>query len=179
MVTTDSMVSLLNAGLDYGQKKLSVLEQNAKAWIGDAKTQLQEALADLKNKKQKELGKVKAEAAKVAAKGSEDTASSSVAFNWVGYQLQHGGVVTNTVIRKPSSSDGMYMAHTLLHIWIFSRCMLCLCPQANEDHHQTRPISCLPACRTTSPENSRQPRTSSRTSATTCKTSPKPSRGTT
>lgn len=119
LVTTDSMVGLLNARLDYGQQKLGVLEGKAKAWIGDAKTQIKASLADLKNKKQAELGKVEPE----AAKGSEDGVSSSVAFNWVGYQLQHGGVATNTVIKKPSSSDGMNGLQSLPG----------LCPQANED----------------------------------------------
>ncbi|OTA69582.1 hypothetical protein K449DRAFT_418966 [Hypoxylon sp. EC38] len=113
LTTTDSLVTIFNAGLDYGQLKVGVLEKKAKSWIGDAKSEIKDALARIRNKNQKELGQVSK--SDVSAK-SDNPMGDSVAFNWVGYQIQHGGVVTNAAITPPSSG-GDTNDKVLAEIW--------------------------------------------------------------
>ncbi|KAI1415785.1 hypothetical protein F5Y13DRAFT_186641 [Hypoxylon sp. FL1857] len=102
LTTTDSLVTVLNAGLDYGQLKVRDLEKEAKSWIGEAKTEMKNALARIRSQNQEELGQVST--SDVSAK-NDNPMKDSVAYNWVGYQIQHGGVVTNAVVTPPAGGE--------------------------------------------------------------------------
>jgi hypothetical protein len=104
LVTADSMVAFLNAGLDYGNSKLSELEENAKTWISGMKTTVIDALQNLPNQVQDQQLDP-ALHPDITSQG-QNQLESSVIFNWVGYQLQHGGCATNAVIKPPTSGDG-------------------------------------------------------------------------
>ncbi|KAI0841842.1 hypothetical protein F5Y06DRAFT_258371 [Hypoxylon sp. FL0890] len=99
LTTTDSLVTIFNAGLDYGQLKVGALEEKAKTWIGETKTEIKDALARIRSQNQDELSQVSK--SDVSSK-SDNPMEDSVAFNWVGYQIQHGGVVTNATITPPA-----------------------------------------------------------------------------
>ncbi|KAI1143196.1 hypothetical protein F5Y05DRAFT_367831 [Hypoxylon sp. FL0543] len=99
LTTTDSLVALFNSGLDYGQLKVGALEKTAKSWVGATKSEIKDALARIRSQNQNELGQVSK--SDVSAK-EDNPMEGSVAFNWVGYQIQHGGVVTNATITPPA-----------------------------------------------------------------------------
>jgi hypothetical protein len=105
LTVTDNVLTMLNAGLDYGQLKIASLEDKAKAWIGGAKIHLKTALADVRKNQKTELGQ--ASTSGLLSQDSGDSAAKdSVAFNWIGYQIQHGAVLTNAKLTPPSDVAG-------------------------------------------------------------------------
>ena len=121
--TTDSMVTMLNAGLDYGEQILIQSETDVKNWLQSLKKTIKAQLpvlnkynfggTGLTNKDQQKAPRIQA-----AEQDHEESLKGGVACNWASYQLQYGGAASNASLKdspikskappllQPTSSTG-------------------------------------------------------------------------
>ena len=102
--TTDSMVTMLNAGLDYGEQILTQSETDVKNWLQSLKKTIKAQLPGLANydfggtgltgKEQQEAPRIQA-----AEQDHEESLKGGVACNWASYQLQYGGATSNATLK--------------------------------------------------------------------------------
>ncbi|KAK6526111.1 hypothetical protein TWF281_011148 [Arthrobotrys megalospora] len=98
--TSDSIVAIITSGLDYGEQKVEDVEALAKSFFETSKDKIRNALGDLGgNTTAQQAG------SEPSTQGNSSPSDTSVAFNWVGYQLEHNGCITNATMDVPSDGD--------------------------------------------------------------------------
>jgi hypothetical protein len=101
--TSDSIVTYLNVGLNYGQSKLADLDVDIKAWLQDAKA----AVKKLIQENRPDNITINGQTVNAMCGGSDNSSGKiqhGVAFNWSTYQMTHGGMVTSSTVSKPLTS---------------------------------------------------------------------------
>lgn len=101
--TSDSIVTYLNVGLNYGQNKLADLDVDIKVWLQDAKA----ALKKLIQENRPDNITINGQTVNAMCGGGDNSSGKiqhGVAFNWSTYQMTHGGVVTSSNVSTLSTS---------------------------------------------------------------------------
>ena len=113
MDTTDSLATMLNAALNYGEKKVTKTETDVKKWLGDLKKLTKDQLSklsqhDFKSTDSNERDQRKAPRIQAAEQERQDSVEGGVGCNWASYQLQYGGAATNATLRDSSTKSKVY-----------------------------------------------------------------------
>lgn len=108
--TTDSMVTMLNAGLDYGDHILTQTDTDVKTWLQSLKKTIKAQLPVLTNYDFEGKGlagknRQKTPRIKAAEQEHEESVKAGVGCNWASYQLQYGGATSNATLKdSPTQS---------------------------------------------------------------------------
>ena len=112
MDTIDSMVTMLDAGLGYGEHLLTRTETDIKNWVQNLKKTIKTQLPVLAqrdfshpalagNDQQKSLQM------QATNDGDNNSVAEGVGCNWASYQLRYGGAI-NIAALKDSSTKGKF-----------------------------------------------------------------------
>lgn len=112
LTTSDSIVAVINAALDYGQDQIPGLKAQEQAWVRSLRDSVQNRIAPV------------AAATGTETKDPEESASmdatkDGVAYNWTSYQVTYGGLASNSAITPPTESSATSVADdaTLQDLW--------------------------------------------------------------
>ena len=96
LTTSDSIVAVINAGLDYGQDQIAGLQAQEAAWIRGLKE-------DTANRVEPVTAATGSETKDPDETASMDSANNGVGYNWVSYQVTYGGMGTTSAITPAST----------------------------------------------------------------------------
>ena len=120
--TTDSMVTMLNAGLDYGDQVLTQSDADVKKWLWDLKATILAQLPVLSGYDFKGTtlnGRDREEKLRIEAAEPkhEESIEGGVASNWASYQLQYGGALSNATLKdSPMKSKTRLFSNHFLQL---------------------------------------------------------------
>ena len=114
--TADSMVTMLNAGLDYGEQQLTQTETDVKNWLQNLKKTVKDQLPMLSKHDFKDTSLTRDDQLRSPQIGSteqehQESVEGGVGCNWASYQLQYGGSFTNGTMKSSSTKSNV---HSLL-----------------------------------------------------------------
>ena len=108
--TTDSMATILDAGLDYGEHILTQTETDVKSWLQTLKKTIKSRLPVLAQHDFPRAGvagvhQQKTLPIQAADNGDNESVTEGVGCNWASYQLQHGGAMNIAALKKPPTKS--------------------------------------------------------------------------
>ncbi|EGX53210.1 hypothetical protein AOL_s00006g588 [Orbilia oligospora ATCC 24927] len=90
------VVAIITSGLDYADKKIEDAEELTNSFFETAKDKLKSSIGDLTSNETVSIA-----GSEPTTQGGSSASNTSVAFNWVGYQLEHNECFANATMATP------------------------------------------------------------------------------